>query len=147
LRDNTEDRPVESFYKICLLNNITVEETARLILDKVRNLGQDTVLIFGDRTRKVQRMAVGTGAITYLPRMYELNPDVLLATDDGMNFWTGGLWAADLDIPLLIVNHATAEKPGMQALARYLRKIFPDVPAEYVDVKYPYTSVVSVDPR
>ncbi len=140
----TEERPVESYYKICLLESLTVEQAARSIADKVRPLGQDTVLIFGDRSRTVHRMAVGTGAITHLPSMYELKADVILATDDGMNFWTGGLWAADLDIPLLIVNHATAEKPGMQAMARYLKGIFPDVPVEYVDVRYPYSSIPPV---
>jgi len=137
----TEERPVESFYKICLLESLSVEQTAQLVAEKVRPLGQDTVLIFGDRHRTVTRMAIGTGAITHLPSMYALRPDLILATDDGMNFWTGGLWAADLDIPLLIVNHATAEKPGMQAMARYLKGVFPGTPVEYVDVRYPYSSI------
>jgi len=137
----TEERPVESFYKICLLESLSVEQTAQLVAEKVRSLGQDTVLIFGDRHRTVTRMVVGTGAITNLPRMYALKPNLILATDDGMNFWTGGLWAADLDIPLLIVNHATAEKPGMQAMARYLKGVFPGTPVEYVDVRYPYSSI------
>ena len=137
----TEDRPVESYYKICLLDSISVEQAAKWILEKVRPLGQDTVLILGDVVRQVKRMAVGTGAITHLPDMYDLKPDVILATDDGMTFWTGGFWAADIDIPLLIVNHATAEKPGMQAMARYLRMVFPDVPIEYLDVAFPYTSI------
>ena len=97
--------------------------------------------MFGDRGKMVQRMAIGTGAITHLPSMYELKPDVILATDDGMNFWTSGLWSLDLDIPLLIVNHATAEKPGMQAMARYLRGVFPGTSVEYIDVRYPYSSI------
>ena len=137
----TEDRPVESYYKICLLDSMSVEEAAKLILEKVRPLGQDTVLVFGDKSRRVERMVVGTGAITHLPAMYELKPDVILATDDGINFWGGGLWAVDIDIPLIIVNHATAEKPGMQAMARYLRMVFPDVPIEYLDVAFPYSSI------
>lgn len=137
----TEARPVECYYRTCLVGDLTVEDLARRILRKVRGLGQDTVLIFGDRARKVKRMAVGTGAITYLPHMHELNPDAILATDDGINSYTGGLWAADLDIPLLVVNHATAEKPGMQAMAKYLMQAFPGVSAEYVDVEFPYTSV------
>ena len=143
----TEERPVESYYKICLVNDRTVGQTARLILQKVRDLGQDSVQIFGDRTRRVKRMAVGTGAITHLPTMYELEPDVILATDDGMNFYTGGLWATDLEMPLLIVNHATAEKPGMQAMARYLKTVFPGVEVEYLDVGYPYRSIVNGGPE
>ena len=137
----TEERPVESFYKICLLGNMTVERTAEQVREKVGHLGQKVVLVFGDRQRRVSRMAVGTGAITVLPMMYELDCDVILATDDGVNFWDGGLWARDIDIPLLLVNHCTAEKPGMEAMAVYLQDTFPGVPVEYVDVAFPYTVV------
>ena len=104
-------------------------------------LGQDTVLILGRRDKSIARLVVGTGAITHLPSMYELGADAILATDDGMNFWDGGLWAVDLDVPLLIVNHCTAEKPGMRAMAAYLKKLFPDVPVEYIDVPFPYTAL------
>ncbi|MHC5036179.1 MAG: Nif3-like dinuclear metal center hexameric protein [Planctomycetota bacterium] len=131
-----EERPVESFTKICLLDGLTVAEAAREILGKVRPLGQETVAVFGDGGRNVRRMAVGTGAITHLPSMFALKPDVILATDDGMNFWTGGLWAADMAVPLLIVNHATSEKPGMQAMAPYLRTVFPSLPVETIEVGF-----------
>ena len=134
----TEQRPVESFYKICLLGDVTVEDAARAVLKKVKRLGQGIVLIVGDREKRVSRMAVGTGAITRLPSMLDLKPDVILATDDGMNFWDGGLWAVDLGVPVLIVNHSTAEKPGMQAMARYLTEKYPDLPIQYLDVVFPY---------
>lgn len=137
----TEERPLDSFYKICLLDGLTVEATAQHVLEKIRPLGQDTVLVFGDRKKRVNRMAIGTGAITVLPFMHELSPDVILATDDGMNFWTGGHWAVDIGCPVIIVNHATSEKPGMQAMATYLNDKFPDVPAHYFDVAFPYSSV------
>ena len=138
---DTEPRPLLSYYKICLLGEMSVEETAERVLQKVRPLGQDTVLILGDRQKRVSRMAVGTGAATDLPSMYELNADLILVTDDGINFWDGALWAADIEVPLLIVNHATSEKPGMQAMAVYLREKFPGVPVEYVDVEFPYKSL------
>ena len=138
----TQPRPVDSYYKICLLDRVTVEQAARMVLEKVRPLGQEAVLVFGDRTKKVSRMAVGTGAITHVSEMYELGADVILATDDGMNFWEGGLWSADMGVPLLIVNHATSEKPGMMAMAGYLSDLYPDVPADYVNVAYPYSVVV-----
>ena len=50
----------------------------------------------------------------------------------------------DLDIPFLIVNHTTAEKSGMQAMARYLKGAFQDSRVEYVDVRYPYRSIQPV---
>ncbi|MDD5687588.1 MAG: Nif3-like dinuclear metal center hexameric protein [Elusimicrobia bacterium] len=137
----TEERQLRSYYKTCLMGNITLEEVANKILNKVKPLGQDTVLILGDRKKKIERLVIGTGAITNLPYMIELKPDAILATDDGINTWNGGLWSIDLDMPLLIVNHATAEKPGMQAMAGYLKQIFPNIPVEYIDVPFPYSSI------
>jgi hypothetical protein len=82
-------------------------------------------------------MVVGTGAITHLPTMLELGADLLLATDDGLNSWTGGLWAIDLQVPLLVVSHATSELPGMQAMAGHLQQAFPGLPVKYFPVDFP----------
>jgi len=139
----TEERPIESFYKICLVGERSVEELAEVVREKTSALGQDVVLIFGDRKKQVSRMAVGTGAITHLLGMYKLGADVILATDDGFNYWSGGLWAADADVPLLIVNHATAELPGMEAMAGYLAEKFPGIPVKYLPVAFPYSAVCS----
>jgi len=137
----TEPRPVESYYKICLTGGMTLQQVAEKVLGKVRQLGQDWLLVLGDRDRTINRMAVGTGAITRLPLMYELGIDLALLTDDGMTTWDAGYFCADQGLPLLIANHATAEKPGMMAMAEYLRSIYPDLPVEYVDVELPWRSV------
>ena len=137
----TEQRPVESYNKICLIEAMTFAEVATHVLDRVRQLGQDWVLALGDRDKPVKRMSVGTGAITRLWEMLELNIDLALLTDDGMNTWTAGYFAADRGLPILIVNHATAEKPGMMAMAKYLRQTFPDMPVEYLDVELPWQLV------
>ncbi len=137
----TQPRATESFYKVCLTEGLSVGEIGERVLERVRRLGQDTVLVLGDGSKKVERLGIGTGAITHLPSMYRLGVDAILATDDGMNYWDGGLWALDLNLPLLIVNHATAEKPGMMAMARYLRQVFPDTPCRYIEVEMPYTSI------
>lgn len=129
----SDPRPTDSFYRLCHVKGMTVREVAQRVGERIASLGQRAPLIFGDRDRPVSRMAVGTGAITWLPAMHAMGADLLLATDDGMNAWDGGLWAADLDVPLIIVNHAVAEKPGMMALADYLGEQFPDVPTEYID--------------
>ena len=55
-------------------------------------------------------------------------PDALLVTDDGIRFWADGSWAIDRDLPLLVVNHATAEEWGMRSLAVYLREAVPRRP-------------------
>lgn len=133
----TEPRPIESFYKVCLVGDCTVSDVARLVLEKVRPLGQEVVHIIGDRDARVHRMAVGTGAITRLPEMFALGADILLVTDDGISTTSGGLWSLDLGVPMLVVNHATAELPGMMAMVGYIERHFPDVPVKYLPGEFP----------
>lgn len=137
----SEVRPVESYYRICLVGKCTVEDLAKKILEKVRQLRQSVLLVFGNPHQKVSRMAVGTGAITNLVAMRKLGADVILATDDGINSQSSGLWSIDASIPLLVVNHATSEIPGMHAMVNYLKIKFPGLPVEYMDVEFPYSVV------
>jgi putative NIF3 family GTP cyclohydrolase 1 type 2 len=137
----TLPRLTESFYRICVTEDLTVLEIARDIAGKIARLGQDSVAIFGDPDRQVERLAIGTGAITHLPSMHELGADAFLMTDDGMNFWTGGHWSVDLDLPLIVVNHAISELPGMQNLARHLQDLYPSTPVEYLPINYRFTSI------
>jgi putative NIF3 family GTP cyclohydrolase 1 type 2 len=138
----TEPRPVESFYKICLMEETTVEDAARRILEKVKPLGQDCVMILGDRQKRISRMAIGTGAISNPVMMFALNPDCILIVDDTINTPGNGHWAIDQGIPLLIVSHPVAEYPGMMAMARYLQEKFPGTPVEYLSVAFPYSTIV-----
>jgi len=133
----SEPRPVDSFYRICQVGERTVAEVAHLVLERVRPLGEEGVRIVGDPHRSVGRMAVGTGAITRLPEMLELGADIVLATDDGISTTAAGLWSLDLGVPMLVVNHATAEVPGMMAMVGYIEEHFPGVPVRYVAGQFP----------
>ncbi len=137
----SEPRPVESFYRVCHVDGLRVAEVACDVLRRVQSLGQYSVGIVGDPEARVNRMVVGTGAITRLGEMYELGADLILATDDGISTTAAGLWSLDLGVPLLIVNHATAELPGMQALAGYIEEHFPGIPVRYLPGEFPYSIV------
>ncbi len=136
-----EPRRIESFYKVCLVGGVSIGRLARMIKRKVARLGQDRVLVLGDMGGKVERLVVGTGAITNLPEMSALGADAILATDDGMNFWDGGLWSLDIGTPVIIVNHCTAEKPGMFSMAKYISGELPSLSVGYFDVDLPYRTV------
>ena len=137
----SEPRPVESFYRLCLVGDTTVGALAEAVLVRVRELGQLTVGLIGDPATAVSRMAVGTGAITRLGEMAKLRADCVLATDDGLSTTASGLWSLDLGIPVLVVNHATAELPGMMAMVGYIEQHFPGVPVEYLPGEFPYPVV------
>lgn len=123
---------------------ITLESLARQIAEKVAELGQDVVNYIGDPDKKVKRIAVGTGAITNYRSMFSLGADVLLLTDDGTRLWESAVWSEDTGIPLILVNHATAEEPGMRDLAAYLDKEF-SVPVHLIPQGCLYKSVTTIE--
>jgi putative NIF3 family GTP cyclohydrolase 1 type 2 len=94
------------------------------IANKVKVFGQDVVNYIGDPDTIVTRIAVGTGAITGFRQMFSLKADVLLLTDDGTRLWESAVWSVDAGVPIIIVNHATAEEPGMINMAKYLQEQF-----------------------
>ncbi|MBI3972115.1 MAG: Nif3-like dinuclear metal center hexameric protein [Chloroflexi bacterium] len=110
---------------------------AQLLLARMREIGQRQIQLVGDGERVVRQLAIGTGTACRVPAMAALRapdgsgPDALLVTEDGMRFWADGSWAIDRDLPLLVVNHATAEEWGMRSLAAYLRQQFPGVPVRH----------------
>ncbi len=120
------------FYRVYEREPLTVEALAGHVLQRVRPLGQEHVDVVGDPAKVVSRVAIGTGAITDVVQMVGLGADALIVTDDGIRYWKGGSWALDAGLPLLVVNHATAEEWGMQSLTRYLREQFPEVPIRHI---------------
>ncbi len=138
-----EGKPVAAkmFYEVHDVGASTVDDLARRILERVRPLGQDVVHVVGDKDKQVSRVAVGTGAITSYREMRVLGADALIVTDDGTEIWESGQWSRDSGVPLIIVNHATAEEPGMKTLAQYIQKQFPEVPVIHVPTGCLYRTV------
>jgi len=110
----------------------TAWELALRIACRVKPLGQQSVQFIGTKWRMVSRLAIGTGAITPVREMIEMGADVVLATDDGTSMWRDGSYAADLGVPIILVNHTTAEIPGVRQLAAYLAEQFAPMPVEFV---------------
>ena len=110
----------------------TVREVAERIREKAAAIGQERVMVIGDLTQPVSRIAMGTGAITQLYAMVDLGADIVIGTDDGMNLWSAGEWCLDKGLPLIIVNHCTAEEWGIANLAKYITKTFPEVPVKHL---------------
>ena len=130
------------FYEVHKVKEDTLEELARRILGKVKPLGQDVVHMIGDPKAKVSRIALGTGAITSYRQMYDMGADVILVTDDGTRLWESGQWALDMEVPLMMVNHSTAEEPGMMTLAKYIQAAFPDIPVKHIPVGCIYRTAI-----
>jgi putative NIF3 family GTP cyclohydrolase 1 type 2/GNAT superfamily N-acetyltransferase len=126
------------YYNLHALPPVAAWELVMSIAQRITPLGEQAVEFFGTRWKVVHKLAVGTGAITDVRRMVELGADVVLTTDDGASVWRDGSWIRDMGIPMIRVNHAVAEIPGMRKLADYLRAQFPGVPVEFIGPTCPY---------
>ncbi len=125
---------VDNYYELHEIQETTLEELCKEILAKIRPLGQDSIQVIGDLDKKISRITLGTGAASNYRDMHAFGGEAIILTDDGTMLWESGQWAKDTGIPLIIVNHSLSEEPGMRSLAKYLKKIFPDIPVLQIPV-------------
>jgi putative NIF3 family GTP cyclohydrolase 1 type 2 len=120
---------------------LTLGELARHILERVRSLGQNGVLVTGDPDQGVSKVATGTGVTTNPVRMAELGADVGVLTDDYYTHVRMGTHAREIGFPAIIVNHGVSEEWGVQNLAAYLAATFPDLEVFHIPQRCPYVVV------
>lgn len=138
----------EGYYRVYDVSGRSAGDVARQVAARTAAFGQEAVQLIGDSSAPVHRVAIGTGAITPLfgyvhdfGEAYGL--DLAICTDDGFTYWREGAYAHDTGLPVIIVNHATAEEPGMQCLAEHLRLQFPTVPVQFIPRGCIYRQVTS----
>jgi putative NIF3 family GTP cyclohydrolase 1 type 2 len=138
------------YYGLYRVEPRPVRDLARRLAERVTDVGQAQVQLVdpaGGGAGTVTHLAIGTGAACRVPAMAALRtpdgaaPDALLVTDDGMSFWADGSWAIDRGLPLLVVNHASAEEWGLRSLAAYLQRRFPGVPVRHLPQGCQYQTV------
>jgi putative NIF3 family GTP cyclohydrolase 1 type 2 len=127
----------EGYYRVYDVSGETAGDVARQVAARTVQYGQEAVQLIGDPETPVHRVAIGTGAITplfgYIHDFGEAHGlDLAICTDDGFTYWREGAYALDTGLPVIIVNHATAEEPGMMRLAERLATQFPDVPVRFI---------------
>ncbi len=129
----------EGYYRVYDVSGRTAGDVARQVATRTQAFGQQAVQLVGDPETPVGRIAIGTGAITplfsYLRECGASsgNPvDLALCSDDGFTYWQHGAYALDVGLPVIVVNHATSEEPGMMRLAEHLKGRFPEVPVHFI---------------
>src|SRR5437660_1230618 len=70
---------------------------------------------------------------TYFSAHDDYSVDLAICSDDGFTHWHAGALSIDLDIPVIVVNHAVTELPGIRLLAVTLEEQFPDVPVHHIE--------------
>jgi putative NIF3 family GTP cyclohydrolase 1 type 2 len=123
----------EGYYRVYNVSGRTATDVARQVAARVAPLGQNAVELAGPAERPVTRVCIGTGAITQFRRMLtQYGVDLAICTDDGFTYWRDAAYAIDMDIPVIVANHAVSEEPGLMNLARHLREQFPAVPVHHI---------------
>ncbi len=123
----------EGYFRVYDVRGQTVGSVARQVASRTAAYGQEAVQLIGDPAAPVTRVAIGTGAITPLLLYVDsFDVDLAICTDDGFTYWQDGAYAMDAGLPVILVNHATSEEPGMQSLANHLQGHFPDVPVTFI---------------
>jgi len=106
---------------------------AAILAGRLAPLGQPGVQLMGPGEKRIESVALGTGAITPVLEMAaELQADAVITTDDGIDYWRDGALAIDLGIPIFVVNHPVSELAGVAALAEHLQMAFPGIPVHHI---------------
>ena len=121
------------YFRVYDVSGRTAGDVARQIAAHTGSLGQEAVQLIGSLGKPVTRACIGTGAITpFLTFVHEYDADLAICSDDGISYWRDGAYAIDMDIPLIVVNHAVTEEAGMANLANHLQSQFPHVPVHHI---------------
>lgn len=120
-----EPRVLNSFNQYTQIPEQRAEDIARHAAEVLTQDGENGAYLFGNPTKLINRLAIGTGAATDIFSMLVYQPDAMIVSDDGITNWYAAQFAIDYDIPLIVVNHAGCEICGMKAMETYLKQLLP----------------------
>ena len=105
---------------------------ASAVAARTAAIAQPVVELNGAPDKLVSKIGVGTGCYCDIFTYVDLGCDCCIVCDDGINYWRDIQYAEDRGIPVICVNHATSEEPGMASMAKYINEHFKGVRAEHL---------------
>jgi len=132
------------FSKLFAVPPTTARSYAADLARRTAPLGQPGVQLIGDGDRRVETVCIGTGAISpYLDLVSRFQPDLVVCSDDGLDYWRDGAFAVDGGPPIVVVHHGVTEEPGIAKLASVLRSAFPEVAVHHIEQRCMYEFVTA----
>lgn len=136
----------DEYARLYEIEPVSAGEFAGHVAALTAELGQPGVHLVGDAGRDVSRVCVGTGAISpYLELVSRFSPDLVVCSDDGMDYWRDGAFAVDGGPPIVVVHHGVTEEPGVANLAAELQSAFSDIPVHHIEQRCMYEFVPPPD--
>lgn len=111
---------------------VPLGEFARAMAARTATIGEACVQVRGDLDQPVSRIGVGTGCACSIGVYQEMGCDLSIVCDDGSCYWGPIQQAADMDHPVIRVNHGTSEEPGMATMTAYINEHLSGVAAEHL---------------
>ena len=124
---NAEIIASRTYYNVYKINCLPAENVAKIIAQKLKEIGQPGVAFYGNPAYPVSSVGIGTGCICDPLEFAELRPDIFIAIDDVVRTWTQTAYAEDSGQPLIVINHGTSEEMGVRTLNQIIRQKFPTV--------------------
>ncbi len=107
-------------------------EFAKRVAGRTSEIGESAVEAIGDPDKVVSKIGIGTGCCCDIIEYLRMGCDCCIVCDDGSRYDEGIKCADDLGVPVICVNHATSEEPGMVTLTQYINDNLPGLNAEHL---------------
>ena len=116
-----------------LENPMKLSTLAREITGKLKPYGQNYVRLAGDPDKIIRRLGVGTGMVHglgVLRSFRKYGADAIVATE--LMEWRDVHWALENGLSIIHLSHGVSESKGIENLAAYLAKLFPEIDVLYI---------------
>lgn len=113
----------------------TADSLARRFAACTAPLGEPVLQLFGDESKTISRLGIGTGCCCSPDVFLEMGCDCAVVCDDGAWYWRDVAWAIEAGLPLIRMGHGTSEEPGMATLAEYINTHLEGVVAEHIKLQ------------
>lgn len=123
----------EPHYRVVrIMPAATAREVAQRLAGAFGALGQPGVAFYGDPSRVIHSLGLGTGYGCSPWRFLEMGAEMGVTIDDRIKTWTETEWADDSGYPLIVIHHGTSEEWGVRRLREIVAEKFPTLPVQLV---------------
>lgn len=114
-----------TYYNVYRCDPTPARQVAGRIAQSLKVLGQPGVGFYGDGSRIVESVGLGTGMICNPIEFASLKPDLFVVINDAIQTWTQGEFSCDTGTPMVVIDHGASEEFGVKALSDHLVSAFP----------------------
>lgn len=115
------------YYNVYRCPPAPAHEVARRIAGHLKAIGQPGVGFYGDGSRMVESVGLGTGMYCNPIEYASLKPDLFVVLNDAIQTWTHGTFSQDSGQPMVVIDHGASEEFGVRALRDHLAGVFPQM--------------------